>query len=139
MTGQTRLADRPKFILWTSLHAHMQMAGMMYQGFEGPKEQLIMHDLQIASSICTMQHSTKANPVSMCTPVLQDCMLLAAGGVICRNVCDPPLPPKYVARLSVDGQRRSKQLPCSHIQALAEPSQNKPQLSFSSLDIPGAS
>ena len=93
---------------------------------------------ELRSSVCTMQYSTKGNPVSICIPVLQDCMLLAAGGVICRDVCDPPLPPKNVARLSVDGQGRSKQLPCSHMQALAEPFQNKPQLSFSSLDISGA-
>ena len=93
---------------------------------------------KLRSSVRTMQHSTKGYPVSMCTPVLQDCMLLAAGGVICRDVCDPPLPPKYVARLPVDGQWRSKQLPCSHMQALSEPSRNKPQLSFSSLDIPAA-
>ena len=48
MTKQTGLADGPKVILWTSLHAHMRMSGMIYQGFEGQNVQLIMHALQIA-------------------------------------------------------------------------------------------
>ena len=45
-------------------------------------------------------------------PELQDCVLLAAGGVVCRNVHHPALTPNEVIALPMDVQRFPHGLPC---------------------------
>ena len=45
-------------------------------------------------------------------PVLQHRVLLRAGRVVGRDVCDPPLPPDVVAALPVDVQRVAQRLAC---------------------------
>jgi hypothetical protein len=121
MTNHAASADTPKFMLLASSHAQVRLSEMTHQGIQGHHEQH-MHGIQAVEQ--PVHHAalhSKGSP-SACahTPVLQDCMLLAAGGVIRRDVCNSALPPKYVARLSVDWERRPKQFACSHMLALVK-------------------